>query len=246
MRLLIIAVVFIGMTLFFWACGGSKVELSKDKKIIKAAIKAHGGELYETVELSFVFRERRYTAKNNKGLYEYTLTKEKDGQAYFDVLTNDDFTREIDGKMIELSEEDKLKYAGSLSSVIYFAQLPYKLEDPAIISEYKGTVEIKGQTYETIEIKFKEENGGQDHEDIYYYWINEKTKTVDYLAYKFLVNGGGVRFRSAYNPRVINGIRYQDYINYKAPYEMDLKTLPQEYEAGKLEELSKIELEQVK
>lgn len=39
---------------------------------------------------------------------------------------------------------------------------------------------------------------------------------MDFLAYEYNVNGGGVLFREAFNSRMIEGMRFQDYINYGA------------------------------
>jgi hypothetical protein len=54
-----------------------------------------------------------------------------------------------------------------------------------------------------------------------------------------------VRFRTAFNTRVIDGLTFQDYINYEAPIGTPLKDLPKLYEQGKLKELSKILTEDV-
>jgi len=59
------------------------------------------------------------------------------------------------------------------------------------------------------------------------------------------VNKGGVRFRSAYNRRVIDGIIFQDFINYKAKIGTPLFDLPSLYEKGELEELSRIETKDI-
>ena len=161
-------------------------------------------------------------------------------------MTNSDFTRMVDGQEIELSDKKKSGYSGSLNSVIYFATLPYKLQDPAVNTAYKGTTTIKGKNYEVLEITFDEEGGGKDHEDVYYYWINQKTKVIDYLAYNFQVNNGGVRFRSAYNSRNVDGIIFQDYINFKAPVGTPLSELPKLFEKEELKQLSVIATESVK
>ncbi len=66
---------------------------------------------------------------------------------------------------------------------------------------------------------------------------------MDYLAYsKF-----GNRFRAAYNIRVVNGIRFADYVNFKsgALIEPDLEDYDNLYENSELTELSKIELEDI-
>jgi len=73
------------------------------------------------------------------------------------------------------------------------------------------------------------------------YWINEETGIIDYLAYNYIVNGGGVRFREAINSRKINDIVFQDYINYKPESkETPLNELDNLFENGQLKELSRI------
>jgi hypothetical protein len=89
-----------------------------------------------------------------------------------------------------------------------------------------------------IEVTFKEDGGGSDFEDVYYYWVNQETHFIDYLAYSFKVNGGGVRFRAAFKPRVVDGIRFQDYVNFSAPVGTAIVDLPAMYENNELEELS--------
>ena len=116
----------------------------------------------------------------------------------------------------------------------------------AVIKEKVGEENIKGKGYYLIKVTFKKEGGGTDFEDEFLYWINKKEYTVDYLAYKYAVNGGGIRFREAYNPRVVNGLRFVDYNNYK---ENDLKTplqsLGKLFETGKLMKVSVIELKDI-
>ena len=68
---------------------------------------------------------------------------------------------------------------------------------------------------------------------------------MNYMAYSYHTNDGGVRFRSAYNPRTVDGIRFQDYVNWEAPIGTPLEELPKLYENGQLKELSKIETEAV-
>ena len=65
----------------------------------------------------------------------------------------------------------------------------------------------------------------------------------DYLAYLYYTDGGGLRFRKAYNPRKVNGILFQDYVNYKPREDSaTISEIEALYKQNALEELSRIEL----
>ncbi len=213
--------------------------------ILKKSIEAHGGSKYKNAHFSFTFRKKDFTFKNDQDQFTYTSTSEKDGKKIIDILENGNLKRKVNGVEIQLTEKEKIRYSGGVNSVIYFATLPYKLQDKAVKKSYKGTTTIKGKTYEILEISFEQEGGGRDHDDVFHYWINQENHIIDYLAYNYQVNGGGVRFRSAYNSRKVGGIIFQDYVNYKADVGTPLADLPKLYEQGKLKELSRIETENV-
>lgn len=223
---------------------GSK-KLTKADKILAKAFAAHGGKKYNKAHYEFIFRKKKYTFRNDGPNYNYTVTYERNGQTNFNQLDNNGLIRKVDGKKVEISEKEYNAHFGALNSVIYFATLPHKLYDPAVMTSYKGATTIKGKEYEVLEITFKKEGGGQDHEDEYYYWINKATDQIDYLAYNYLVNNGGVRFRTAYNQRKVDGILFQDYVNYKADVGTPLADLPRLFEKDVLKKLSVIETESV-
>lgn len=220
--------------------------MSISEKILHNAIEAHGGKKYDQAHYSFVFRDKNYTVKNNGKQFYYKVISNKDGVERVDVLKNETFTRTENGKPILLSDKDEKRFKNALNSVIYFATLPHKLQDPAVNKKYIGEQSIKNQSYEVIEITFNEEGGGDDHDDTFYYWINKSNSQIDYLAYNYTVNKGGVRFRTAYNKQVVDGILFQDYVNYKAEVGTALGDLPSLWESGELKELSKIETEKIK
>lgn len=219
--------------------------LSKADSILAKSVKAHGGDLYNSAHYKFTFRDGIYSFKNNGNNYRYTKQEVKDGNNITDTLSNAGFVRYINNEKQTLSEKYADAYSNSLNSVIYFATLPHKLQDPAVSLYYQGDVKIKNKNYHAIEVKFAQEGGGKDFDDEYYYWVNTETNRIDYLAYNYTVNEGGVRFRSAFNPRVVDGILFQDYINYKAELGTDLDKLPALYENNELKELSKILTEKV-
>jgi hypothetical protein len=221
-------------------------EMTDAEKVLGNAVVAHGDDRYYTANYSFVFRGKTYTFKNNGTDFRYSVSIEKDGAAIVDVLSNGQLTRTVDGTEIKLSEKDIAKYTEALNSVVYFATLPHKLLDPAVKLTLVPPTTVNDKPYHSLMVQFHEEGGGTDHDDNFRYWVNQSTNRIDFLAYDYKTNGGGVRFRSAYNPRVVNGILFQDYVNYKAPVGTSLDDLPTLFEQGKLKELSRIETEDVK
>ena len=219
--------------------------LTKADSIVNAAIEAHGGNKYNIADYTFEFRDKKYRFKNDGNNYEYSSEVQKGDSLVKDVMINNDFSRYTNSKKLNLSPEETAKYGESLNSVIYFATLPYKLQDASVNKEFIEETTIKGMRYDVIKVTFGQNGGGKDFDDEYHYWINKATHKIDYLAYNYQVNGGGARFRAAFNARVVDGVTFQDYINYEAPLKTPLKELPTLYEQGKLKEASKILTENV-
>ena len=221
---------------------------SKAQKIIDKAIKVHGGKIINNSKISFDFREKHYVATRDNGQYTYErIFTDKEGQNVHDKLNNTTLTRSVNGQKVDLSEKDKAAYTNSVNSVIYFVMLPYFLNDAAVIKNYLGEEIISNRAYHKIKVTFQQEGGGKDFDDEYIYWIHKEKYTMDYLAYNYQVDGGGARFRSAYNVRKIKGIRFADYIN-SMPIEKDnhaVETFGQLFQKKQLKELSKIETENI-
>ena len=213
--------------------------------LIDQSIQYHGGEKYMKANVSFIFRDWEYKSIRDGGMYQYErIFTDEEGNHVRDILTNDGFIREMNGAITQVPDTMAAKYSNSVNSVIYFAMLPFGLNDPAVNKSYLGKTEIKGQSFHKIKITFEQEGGGKDFEDQFIYWIDPETYEMTYLAYLYYTDGGGIRFRAPYNQREVNGIRFQDYINYKADFEtVKLEEVDQLFNEDKLEELSRIELE---
>ena len=218
------------------------------QRIVDKAIQAHGGEKYNHSVVSFRFRDRQYRSQRDDGAFEYSRTfTDSTGQQVYDVLRNSGFSRTIKGTELTLPEERKAAFTASVNSVVYFALLPYFLNDDAVQKEYAGEAIIKGEPYYKVRVTFAQQGGGEDHEDTYMYWFHQQRYTMDYLAYTFREENGdeGSRFRVAVNPREVGGIRFQDYINYTSKPQILLEKYDSAYEAGRLEKVSDINLEGV-
>lgn len=214
------------------------------QEIVDAAIAAHGGERFQAVRIEFDFRGRHYVAERRGGRFAYERRFSAPEGQVSDMLTNEGFTRKINGKEVELSEEWQSRYGNSVNSVLYFALLPYGLNDPAVQKRDLGEATIKGEPYHKIEITFRREGGGQDYEDEFIYWFHQEKHTLDYLAYRFHTDGGGTRFRASYRRHQVGGLLLTDYYNYVGPKnDTPLTDFDRLYEQGDLEIISDIDLE---
>lgn len=214
----------------------------KAQTVIDESIAFHGMHRLGNAEFSLTFRDMDYTYTNENGRYQYTRTQtDSTGAIVKDYMGNLGFTRYINDEQAEVTEERSAAYTRSINSVIYFFRLPYGLNDEAVIKEYIGEAEIKGKTYHEVKITFEQEGGGEDFDDVFLYWFDKEDYSMDYMAYLYHTDGGGMRFREAINPRRINGMLVQDYINMKPENEdIDIMTINELYSEGKLSVLSEI------
>lgn len=218
------------------------------EELVDQAVEASATNKLRNAEATFLFRGIQYEYAFEYGAYEYSRTlSDSVGNTIKDILKNDGLIRYINGEETQITEERRAAYTRSVNSVIYFAFLPTWLHDPAVNKQYEGEVDIKGTTYHKLRVTFNQEGGGEDFDDVFYYWFDTNDLSMDYLAYSYSRDGGGMRFREAYNSRKVNGVVIQDYKNLKPKKKGSVKIneMDQAYEAGQLEELSLIELEDV-
>lgn len=214
--------------------------------IIDTVVEKAGGENYKQAVVHFTFRDKKYRSQREEGVYALERIQYLKDDQIRDVVSNSGLKRFING--CERKVEDSLvaKISDGVNSVHYFAMLPYGLNATAVNKKLVGESKIGKNVYYKVEVTFDQDGGGTDYEDEFMYWINKNNYTVDYLAYKYAVNGGGIRFRKAINPRVVNGLRFVDYINYKTDsLETPLEQLDKMFESDALKEVSKILLENI-
>jgi hypothetical protein len=215
------------------------------QKIIDKAIEASGGEKYLHSTVIFDFRGRHYVGMRDGGKFSYQriFKNDKDStQTIHDFVSNEGFKREINGIVADVPDSMKVKYTSSVNSVLYFALLPYGLNDASVKKKFLGETVLDGKSYFKIEITFGQEGGGEDYEDTFNYWINQSDYTIGFISYSYAEDDGiGYRLRKAYSPRRVNGILFSDYINYAPQGNFKLEELEELYKKNELKELSKIE-----
>lgn len=213
-------------------------------ELISRCIEAHGGAAYASLDVRFTFRERSYRMVRHEGLFRYERSWQDSSGTVRDILSNSGFRRELDGREVLLPDSLAAKYSASVNSVCYFALLPAPLADEAVQAAYAGEARIKGQRYHKLRVTFRQEGGGTDFQDEFYYWIHPETFTLDYLAYSYHTEEGGLRFREAIGAQQAGGIRLQDYTNYSAdPAQWQVQDLDRAFEQGALKRLSEIRIE---
>lgn len=220
---------------------------SEAQKIVDLAIEAHGGKAYAESEIEFDFRDIHYQIFKTNEAFEYSRVIRDSTGLIRDVLNNSGFTRTIDGNTIDTLTTERIgAFSRSVNSVAYFAFLPYGLNDPATIKSYLGETTLNGETYHLIKVTFEQEGGGEDFDDIFLYWIGVEDYFVDFMAYSYHTDGGGVRMRQVSDIQEIGGIRFQNYLNFK-PENKDtpVDQMQALYESGELELLSEINLENI-
>lgn len=224
------------------ACGDRRPETPGAQAIVDRAIEAAGGDRYEQSRVRFTFRDRQYEYFRDKGKRVLMRVTDTDTARIEDVLTGGALERKIDGHPVTLADSTQKAISEAVNSVHYFAYLPYGLNDAAVRKEYLGKAVLGGSEYHKVRVTFREEGGGADFEDVFVYWFHTGSFLPDYLAYEYHTNGGGKRFRKAYNERRAGGIRFVDYENYRYEGPLPVTALDSLYEGGELELLSRIEL----
>jgi hypothetical protein len=228
------------------SCTNTRKELTA-QEIIDKAIVVSNSHTVSNALISFDFRKHSYVADRGNGLFSLERILKTDTTRTKDVLSNTGFKRFVNDELVEVPDSMAIKYSESINSVHYFATLPYGLNDKAVKKKLLEETSIKGKEYYKIQITFHQEGGGVDFEDVFVYWICKKEFEIDYLAYAFHVNGGGLRFREAIKEERIKGIRFVNYNNYKPLDEsVTVSTLDVAFLNGQLQLLSEINLSNIK
>lgn len=237
-----INIILIACIPFLFSCKNDPAQQVVDESIV-----AHGGDKFKELTISFEFNNRQYEIFKSSNEFRYVRAFTDSTGNVRDVLTDEGFTRTVNGEQVTLTDERKNAFTNSVNSVAYFAYLPYGLNDIAAVKTYEGESEFKNQTYDVVRVTFNEDGGGEDFDDVFLYWFNKETHLLDYLAYSYATEGGGLRFREATNRHEIEGLILTDYNNYE-PEDKNtpLEDMERLFKEGELKILSEIILKNVK
>ncbi|WP_276360285.1 DUF6503 family protein [Daejeonella sp. H1SJ63] len=214
------------------------------RKIVDKSIAFYNMDKLSNATLEFKFRTAGFKVMQNGGQFKYERFFSDSTGNVHDILSNEGFKRILNGKELQLDQKESDKYRQSLNAVVYFLYLPLKLNDASVVKKYLGESKIKGKTFYKIEISFEKSKEAGDHSDVFYYWFDTKDYSMDHFAY----SSGGNRFREVLRTHEAGGVIFQDYVNYQMPLDDSVTTVDKYdslFEAGKLRELSRIELKNI-
>jgi hypothetical protein len=225
----------------------SSCEIKKPtaQEVLDKAIARHGFDITNDFEVEFEFRNNHFQANLSDMSYVLKRVSKDDNQVIEDVISGESLVHKVNNEPVKLDSEKMWQTSSDTRSVVYFALLPYGANDGAISKQLMPSIKIKGEPYYKVEVTYKNNGGGENFENVFVYWIHQKNYTVDYLAYSYFINGGGVRFREAINQREVNGIRFQDYVNYTIGKDFPAHELDYAFQTGQLKEISRIVLDDV-
>lgn len=206
------------------------------------AVEAAGLASPAALQLDFTFRGTPYRLwlDGRRSVYRREV-KGPDGSVRVDRLEGDAFTTTA---TVDADARGALQR--SLNSVAYFALLPRPLLDDAVVARDLGLSTLGGRTWHTVEVRFTEEGGGDDHDDVFRYWLDPQTHRIGYLAYTFATGQGGVRVRQAVRHQEVGGLVLVDWANFgRNGQGLSIDDAVRDLEAGTLPELSTIALEGV-
>jgi len=152
--MLLIPMLFTGFLLNEYSNNGEDVQ-----QIVNRAIDYHDGKKYERSIIRFDFRGQEFTIVRDRGNFRYTRIRQKDGQLIKEMLTNEGYRQWRAGKEQKLSQAEKTRFGNSVNSVVYFALLPYGLNDSAVVKRYLGMETVLGKDYDRVEVTFHKQGG---------------------------------------------------------------------------------------
>ncbi|MEO0601510.1 MAG: DUF6503 family protein, partial [Myxococcota bacterium] len=212
-------------------------------EVLKDAAEAHGLTRDQRVELAFTFRGTPYRLRLDGADVRYERTVEGIVQR----LRGNRFEVLRDGEPLPLPAAQSDGLRRSLNSVGYFATLPRPLFDEAVIATSLGRTDLAGRAWDTVEVRFREEGGGDDHDDVFRYWFDPTTHELGFLAYTFQVNEGGVRLRKVVARTEVDGVVLVDWSNHGwNGHGHTIEAAMKAYETGTLPQLSTIELDGIR
>jgi hypothetical protein len=222
--------------------------------IVDRAIDHHGGSLYTSSQVALRLCSKNgcfdLEVRTDGGLFSHTVTR-ADGLRV--RATNDRVELWESGVAKPVPPEDEARRRRFVSARVYFAFLPFRLNDPGVQKLDLGIVDWEGRPLHEVRIRFTSQTATGDAgaetgqtSDEYMYWLDPQTGEVVFFAYDFVGEPSGLRFRRAVNLRRIGGILFFDQENLGLDGDgLDVGQVDPAFVEAKLEPISTVELRDI-
>lgn len=220
--------------------------------IVDKAIEFHGGPLFQrshtTLTIASLSGSFDISARMDSGRFEYVVSgKTRSGERRV-RWTNDSLERWDDGKPVPLeTDEDRQRAEDFVNARVYFAFLPYRLNDGNTYKEDLGIEEYDGRKLHKVKVTFRP-GTSTDADDEYMYWFDPDTGRMEQFAYSFVVGDGGLRLRKVTKFEEVGGILFAvEQENYAIDGQgFKVEQITPEYVAKNMKLLSTVTLKDIK
>jgi hypothetical protein len=225
-------------------------------EIVDRAIALHGGERFRHSRSALTICSKSgcfdLVATMDGDRYEYDVRDEagvqdEGGKATRRVLaSNDRVERWEQGEPVVLDGEGERRARDFANARVYFAFLPFRLNDPSVYKQDLGLERWGERELHKVRVSFAP-GTSTDAEDVYLYWFDPESGRLEQFAYSFgSGDGAGVRFRELSNYRRVGGLLFFDQRNlgYEAPgVRVDVVT--PDFVAQQMREVSNVTLRDI-
>jgi hypothetical protein len=185
-------------------------------EIVARAIEHHGGEVYARSETSLELCSRSgcysMRVRTDGGIYRHEVSGPFRGRRRTVVADNETVSVSLDGERLPVTEGSGQALRDWATARIYFAFLPYRLDDPSVVQQDLGLETWHGRRLHKVKVSFVA-GSSTDASDEYLYWFDPVTARLEQFAYSFEGSPGGLRYRRLSNYRRVGGILFFDQSN---------------------------------
>jgi hypothetical protein len=219
-------------------------------EIVARAIEHHGGEIYRNSEVSLELCSGsgcyQLTVRTQGGLYRHQVRGPYRGRERVVIADNDSVSVRLDGEPATVEPEARQAARNWATARIYFAFLPYRLNDPGVLQQDLGIEQWEGRRLHKVKVGFVA-GSSTDADDEYLYWFDPETARLEQFAYSFSGRPGGLRFRRLSNYRRVGGVLFFDQSNLgvEAP-DLGVDQIDPAFVRQRMRQVSEVELRDIK
>ncbi len=187
--------------------------------IVEKAIEHHGGDLYRHSETELDVCSKsgcfHLTARVDGDRWAYTVAGKSGDSRRRVISAHDGLQVWKNGEIEAVEAGEEQRYRDWAMARVYFCFLPFRLGDESVYQRDLGLVDWDGRRLHKVKVTF-EPGTSSAAGDEYLYWFDPESARLEYFAYSYDDNGGGLRFRRAVRHRRIGGLLFFDQENHGA------------------------------